>query len=282
MERLGHMIQNAVDNGLWLPFRFIRNGTPLSHLFFADDLILYAKADLSQAEAIANILSDFGPMFCYLRDPDVALSRFTFADVSNVDGNWDISRLAALFDNLTIVYILSVKCPNLDDGADRCMWRWTPKHNFEFKSAYTTLSESLWSPKQTIWPVIWHLQVPQQIRHMSSEPSCPVCHYPHETALHALRDCDAAREIWLQILPAALIRPFFDCNLQQWISCNLSATMVYPLSALPWKLVFVSLAWQIWKRRNDLIFQDSAPISDMAVINRNLVWAKHYSEGATA
>ncbi|KAK9028537.1 hypothetical protein V6N11_025693 [Hibiscus sabdariffa] len=60
MERLGHMIHNAVDIGLWLPFRFIRNGTPLSHLFFTDDLILYAKADLSQAEAIANILSDFG------------------------------------------------------------------------------------------------------------------------------------------------------------------------------------------------------------------------------
>ncbi|KAK8600648.1 hypothetical protein V6N12_050501 [Hibiscus sabdariffa] len=119
-------------------------------------------------------------------------------------------------------------------------------------------------------------------RHMSSDSSCPVCHYPFETVLHALRDCDAAQEIWLQILPEALLRPFFDCNLQQWISCNLSATMVDPLSTLPWKLVFVSLAWQIWKRRNDLVFQDSSSMSYMAVISRSLAWARRYFEGATA
>ncbi|KAK8646949.1 hypothetical protein V6N13_120714 [Hibiscus sabdariffa] len=60
MERLGHMIQDDVGSGSWAPFRFIRNGTPLSHLFFADDLILYAKVDLSQAEIINSILVEFG------------------------------------------------------------------------------------------------------------------------------------------------------------------------------------------------------------------------------
>ncbi|KAK8997114.1 hypothetical protein V6N11_020600 [Hibiscus sabdariffa] len=60
MERLGYMIHNAVDNGSWAPFQFIRNGTPLSYLFFADDLILYAKGDLNQTEVIESILTEFG------------------------------------------------------------------------------------------------------------------------------------------------------------------------------------------------------------------------------
>ncbi|GMI91176.1 hypothetical protein like AT3G24255 [Hibiscus trionum] len=60
MERLGHLINHSVAQGDWSPFFFRRNGTCLSHLFFADDLILYARADVSQALIINNILSAFG------------------------------------------------------------------------------------------------------------------------------------------------------------------------------------------------------------------------------
>ncbi|KAK8556709.1 hypothetical protein V6N12_003104 [Hibiscus sabdariffa] len=60
MDRLGHSITDAVNSGDWTPFRFARNGTALSHLFFADDLVLYAKADTKQARRIANILNLFG------------------------------------------------------------------------------------------------------------------------------------------------------------------------------------------------------------------------------
>ncbi|KAL4273826.1 hypothetical protein GQ457_13G020550 [Hibiscus cannabinus] len=60
MERLGHAIRKAVDSGRWVPFRLARHGLPLSHLFFADDLILYAKANLDQAAVISSILTEFG------------------------------------------------------------------------------------------------------------------------------------------------------------------------------------------------------------------------------
>ncbi|GMI75341.1 hypothetical protein like AT3G24255 [Hibiscus trionum] len=60
MERLGHLINNSVSNSEWQPFRFVRNGIPVSHLFFADGLILYASADLDQASFIQNILATFG------------------------------------------------------------------------------------------------------------------------------------------------------------------------------------------------------------------------------
>ncbi|GMI77033.1 hypothetical protein like AT3G24255 [Hibiscus trionum] len=60
MERLGHLISAYVQHGRCHPFCFARNGSPLSHLFFADDLILYARADIQQAQIINEILSYFG------------------------------------------------------------------------------------------------------------------------------------------------------------------------------------------------------------------------------
>lgn len=43
MERLGYRILDAVESGSWSPLMFGRgNGPKLSHLFFADDLILIA------------------------------------------------------------------------------------------------------------------------------------------------------------------------------------------------------------------------------------------------
>lgn len=43
MERLGHMINDAVVSKTWRPVRLSRNGTLISHLFFADDLFLLLK-----------------------------------------------------------------------------------------------------------------------------------------------------------------------------------------------------------------------------------------------
>ncbi|KAK8499750.1 hypothetical protein V6N12_073015 [Hibiscus sabdariffa] len=49
-----------MEDGSWHPFRLIRGGLPISHLFFADDLILYAKATVDQAVLISTIRDEFG------------------------------------------------------------------------------------------------------------------------------------------------------------------------------------------------------------------------------
>ena len=43
----------------WKPFRLKKNGTGVSHLFFADDLILFAEADMEQETIIKVCLDDF-------------------------------------------------------------------------------------------------------------------------------------------------------------------------------------------------------------------------------
>lgn len=60
MERLGHLNHDAVDNEHWKPLHFSRSGGPkLSHMFFADYLILVAEASISQVSLIRSTLEKF-------------------------------------------------------------------------------------------------------------------------------------------------------------------------------------------------------------------------------
>ena len=59
VERLSHGINRAVTTGDWRPIRLARRGTPLTHLFFADDLLLLAEADIEEAGVINMVLNNF-------------------------------------------------------------------------------------------------------------------------------------------------------------------------------------------------------------------------------
>lgn len=57
LERLAHDL--AVRQGLWKPIQLSKNGPQLYHLFFADDLLLFAKAWMDQVPVIKACLESF-------------------------------------------------------------------------------------------------------------------------------------------------------------------------------------------------------------------------------
>lgn len=59
MERLCHLIDEAVEDKKWKPIRLSRGGPQLSHICFADDLILFAEASVSQIRVIKSVLETF-------------------------------------------------------------------------------------------------------------------------------------------------------------------------------------------------------------------------------
>ena len=59
IERLSHGISQAVREGCWKPIRLVKRGTPLTHLFFADDLLLFAEASIDQAYIIDAVLENY-------------------------------------------------------------------------------------------------------------------------------------------------------------------------------------------------------------------------------
>lgn len=59
LERLSQRIQQEVNKRTWRPLRASRSGTSISHIFFADDLMLFAESSVEQLDIIKQCLLDF-------------------------------------------------------------------------------------------------------------------------------------------------------------------------------------------------------------------------------
>ena len=52
MDKLSHIISDTVEKKLWNPMRVGTNGPAISHLMFADDLLLLGEASMDQIDTI--------------------------------------------------------------------------------------------------------------------------------------------------------------------------------------------------------------------------------------
>lgn len=59
IECLSHVISRSIQQGHWKLIRLARIETPLSHLFFADDLLLLLEASSQQTIIINEVMDDF-------------------------------------------------------------------------------------------------------------------------------------------------------------------------------------------------------------------------------
>ncbi|GLT41649.1 hypothetical protein SLA2020_156960 [Shorea laevis] len=59
MEKMAQMIQRRVAAKVWKPFTLSRGGISLSHLFYANDLMLFAHASRAQLDVIMDCLDQF-------------------------------------------------------------------------------------------------------------------------------------------------------------------------------------------------------------------------------
>ncbi|XP_010471448.1 PREDICTED: uncharacterized protein LOC104751234 [Camelina sativa] len=59
LERLCHLIEGSIEEKKWKPISLSRGGPKLSHICFADDLILFAEASVSQVRVIHSVLESF-------------------------------------------------------------------------------------------------------------------------------------------------------------------------------------------------------------------------------
>ncbi|KAE8702100.1 hypothetical protein F3Y22_tig00110503pilonHSYRG00817 [Hibiscus syriacus] len=96
MERLSHAISRAVNNGEWKPIRLCRYGPALFHLFFADDLVLFAEK--STIYYSKNVASD-------LRNS--INSAFGFQEVQNLGKYLGVPLLYSRITRASYSYIVS-------------------------------------------------------------------------------------------------------------------------------------------------------------------------------
>lgn len=59
MESLHNQIASAMTSKQWQSVYLTKGGTPLSHLFFADDLLFFGQVSFSQAKVMEHVLEEF-------------------------------------------------------------------------------------------------------------------------------------------------------------------------------------------------------------------------------
>ncbi|XP_028761232.1 uncharacterized protein LOC114719845 [Neltuma alba] len=97
MERLGQLIHTEVHEGRWKPLKLSANGPPFSHLFFADDLILFSEASQDQMEEIREIMR----FFCEVSGHQINLQKSKMFVSRNVHASRAISLSQSLGITLT-------------------------------------------------------------------------------------------------------------------------------------------------------------------------------------
>ncbi|MBA0580564.1 hypothetical protein Gorai_022774, partial [Gossypium raimondii] len=63
IEWLGHLIHLAISDGKWSPIRLSQSRPVISHLLFADELVIFSKTDLKHGKIIKDILEIFCEFF---------------------------------------------------------------------------------------------------------------------------------------------------------------------------------------------------------------------------
>ncbi|KAL4298591.1 hypothetical protein AHAS_Ahas17G0016200 [Arachis hypogaea] len=98
MDKLSQLIEEKVNRKIWKPIKAGRNGPLISHLLFADDLLLFAKADTSQMGVILDSLRDFR-LASELKNVNVA-TRSAITNLSGFDEATELEKyLGAMLTN---------------------------------------------------------------------------------------------------------------------------------------------------------------------------------------
>lgn len=83
MDWLGQLIESKCADKVWKPVKASRNGPSCSHLFFVDDLVLFAKANHVSYRAIWEVLD----VFCEKSEQTVSEAKSRIYSSPNVDAD---------------------------------------------------------------------------------------------------------------------------------------------------------------------------------------------------
>lgn len=81
LDKLSHLILEVVEEGSWKPLKAGRNGPLISHLMFADDLLLFGQATSCQMACVLRVLD----RFCELSGQQVSSEKTSIYFSKNVD-----------------------------------------------------------------------------------------------------------------------------------------------------------------------------------------------------
>ncbi|KAK9010100.1 hypothetical protein V6N11_036615 [Hibiscus sabdariffa] len=67
----------------------------------------------------------------------------------------------------------------------------------------------------------------------------------------------------------------------EWLFSNLKINRLHLGTHIPWRILFASLVWQLWKRRNSILFANIDMTND-ALQRLSYSWASHFISSSPA
>ncbi|XP_075645329.1 uncharacterized protein LOC142616340 [Castanea sativa] len=263
------------------------NGPRISHLFFADDSLIFGRATENEAMEIQRILKVYetssGQQLNYHKT-----SLFFSPNTDNgirervkiMFGAQVIKPHEAYLGLPSLVgrdAILGIPL-SLSNIQDKLIWAENKSGKFTVKSAYALALEekacvtradcSDELARRKIWKAIWLLKVPQKIKHFAwkagrgilatksnlakrkivSDGTCELCGHYEETVCHFLWSCDHAKEVWNN---SKFALPFEIST--HWTFLDVVENLQRCDHFRPGQMEqFITVSWGIWKNRNDL------------------------------
>ncbi|XP_062021441.1 uncharacterized protein LOC133738016 [Rosa rugosa] len=160
-----------------------------------------------------------------------------------VNGVWNIEKLSQYLESSIVRDISFVNLP-FSDKEDEFVWRSTSDGKFSIKSATWSQCNQNVHPKANLLNKIWKLNIPPKAKHF---------------AWLLVRDRLKTRARLSRFNSRLLVSILF-------VACNA------PMDALENCLL---LCWQIWKKRNDVLFRDSG-FSPASVVHASASFCAAY------
>lgn len=178
-------------------------------------------------------IPDIDPLINKILTHSNFTSQCSLKDMMLPDGSWNLDLFRIWLIHNIINSIANIPPPHLAVGVDKIIWACSSFGTFFVRSAFWSIKESSWEPKDDRWNHIWKFQGPQCVRlclwlatkqrlhtnierlhrGLATHSTCHICGHDTKDTIHALRDCLAAKEVWLNVLPLEQQNKFFSKSL---------------------------------------------------------------------
>ena len=213
-------------------------------------------------------------------------SGFRVCDLIEGASFWDLSKLSfdlppSICAQIKSLYLCTLShledcivCDTVDGSfslRNAYQLACKPPHRLASRSRPTWIWHTLTSPRIQffLWQC-YHNSVPVRAtlahRGINISPSCSRCVNPMESLSHVLKDCPDSISFWTDIVPPQCALNSFNFSLFDWLSFNCTSAAMHPSSHIQWSTVFTFGLWNLWLRRNQVIFNPGTSLPNLSTL----------------
>ncbi|KAE8664938.1 hypothetical protein F3Y22_tig00112738pilonHSYRG01145 [Hibiscus syriacus] len=102
----------------------------------------------------------------------------------------------------------------------------------------------------------------------TDDDRCPLCADSVEDIDHVMRKCSAIFPIWILLIKEDKLDEFMSMEMKTWIRINLDNKKYFAKVSEEWDILFGSILWNTWKKRNSIVF-DSPLENSSSLLERS-------------